>query len=118
MEPARVSGTVTISNQRSHIKIETLRGKNPTEIRGDLSEVCGELTVDRRKVSRSGCVSTDSYPTPGRPRTSTDERSVKFVADALEDRRATCEEIRGTGTNPSQENAQELTSVKSYLYMS
>ena len=36
----------------------------------------------------------DNDPRPGRPRTSTDERSVKLVADALEEvRRATCEEL-------------------------
>ena len=60
-----MSGSVTISDQRSYIKIETLRGKNPTEIHGALNEVCGEFTVDRNTVSRwanyfrSGCVSTD-----------------------------------------------------------
>ena len=37
--------TVTISDQKSYIKIETLRGKNPIEIHGALSEVCGEFTV-------------------------------------------------------------------------
>lgn len=31
MEPVRVSGTVTIEEQRAYIKIETLRGKNPTD---------------------------------------------------------------------------------------
>ena len=46
MEPAGVSGTVTISDQRSCIKIETLHGKNPTEIHGALNEVYGEFTVD------------------------------------------------------------------------
>ena len=59
-------------------------------------------------------MSIDIDPRPGRPRTSTtDERSVKLVADALEeDRRATCEELSsGTGTKPSQENIQEPTSV-------
>ena len=52
-------------------------------------------------------------PRPGRLRTSTEERSVKLVADALEeDRRATCEELsRATGAKTLQENAQELTSV-------
>ena len=52
MEPAIVLGTVTISDQRSYIKIETLRGKNPKEIHGALSEVCCEFTVDRCIVSR------------------------------------------------------------------
>ena len=43
---------------------------------------------------RSGCVSIGNDPRTGRPRTSTDERSVKLVADALEeDRSATCEEL-------------------------
>ena len=67
MESAGVSGTVTISNQRSYIKIETLPGKNPTEIHGALSEVCGEFTVGHSTVSCwgtgnrfcSGCVSID-----------------------------------------------------------
>ena len=39
MEPAVVSAIVTVSDQRSYIKIETLRDKNPTEIHGTLSEV-------------------------------------------------------------------------------
>ena len=91
MESAGVSGTATISDQRSYVKIETLCGKNPTEIHGALSEVCGEFTVDRSTVShwanhfRGGCVSIDNDPGPGRLRTSTDERSVKLVADALEE---------------------------------
>ena len=46
-----------------------------------------------------GCVSIDNDPRPGRLSTSTDERSVKLVADALEeDRRETCQELsRATG---------------------
>ena len=44
---AGVSGTVIISDQRSYNNIETLRGKNPTEIHSALSEVCGKFTVDR-----------------------------------------------------------------------
>ena len=52
---------------------------------------------------RSGCVSIGNDPRTGRPRTSTDERSVKLVADALEDHR-TCEELyRATGSKTSQE---------------
>ena len=47
-----MSGSVTISDQRSYIKIETLRGKNPAEIHGALSEVRGEFTVDDSTVSR------------------------------------------------------------------
>ena len=93
-----MSGTVTISDQRSYIKFENLCRKNPTEIHGALSEVCGEFTVDSNTVSRwanrfrGGCVCRK--PRPGRLRTSTDKRSLKLVADALEeDRRATCEEL-------------------------
>ena len=94
-----MSGAVIISDQRLYIKIETLHVKNSTEIHSALSEVCGEFTVDRSTVScwanrfHGGCVSIDNDPKPGRSRISTDERSVKLVADALEDRRATCEEI-------------------------
>ena len=60
-----------------------------------------------------GCVSIDNDPRSGRPRTSTDEKSAKLVADALEDdRRATCEELsRAMGAKTLQENVQELTSV-------
>ena len=71
---------MNISDQRSYIKIGTLRDKNPTEINGALSEVCGEFTVDP-----SGCVSIDNDPRPERPRISTEERSVKLVAEAHEE---------------------------------
>ena len=51
------------------------------------------------------CVKTDNEPRPGRWRTSTDERSVKLVADALEEnRRTTCEELsRATGVSATSE---------------
>ena len=49
MEPTGVSGTVIISDQRLYLKIYS--EKYPTEIHGALSEVCGELTVDRSTVS-------------------------------------------------------------------
>ena len=119
MEPAGVSDTVTISDQKSYIKIKTLCSKNPTEIHGALSEICGQFTVDRSTVPRwanhfrGGCVSIDNDPRPGRPKTSTDERSVKLVVDALqEDHCETCDELsRATEATTSQENAQELTSV-------
>ena len=61
-------------------------------------------TVSRRANSfRGGCVSIDNDTRPVRPRTSTDERSAKLVADALQkDRRATCEEIsRAMGAKTS-----------------
>ena len=84
-----------------------------------LSEVCGEFTVERSTVSRranrfcGGCVNIDNDPRPGRPRASPDERSLKLVADALEeDRRAICKEFpRATIAKTSQGNAQEPTSV-------
>ena len=78
MKPAGLSGTVTISDQRSYIKIKTLHDKNPTEIHSALSEVCGEFTVDHSMVSHwanrfcGGCVNIDNYPRPGRSRTLTD----------------------------------------------
>ena len=46
MVAVRVSGTVTNDDQRAYIKIETLRGKTPTEIHSSLMEVCGVETVD------------------------------------------------------------------------
>ena len=108
-----MSSTVTISVQRSYIKIETLRGKNPTEIRGALSEVDRSTGFRWTNHFHGGCVRIDNDPRPGSLRTSTDERSVKLVADTLEeDCRATCEELsRATGAKMSQENAQEPTSV-------
>jgi hypothetical protein len=106
---AGASGTVTVDDQRSYIKTETLRGKNPTEIHIALRGVFGEQTVDRSTISRlatrfrEGRVTINVDPRPGRSKTSTDERSVKLVADFLaEDRRATCEEIsQGTGISPT-----------------
>ena len=75
--------------------------------------------MDSSKVSRwanhfcGGCVSIDNDQRPGRPRTSPDERSVKLVADALEeDRHATCDDLsRARGAKTLQENVQEPTSV-------
>ena len=70
MEPAGVSGTVTISDQRSYIKIGALHGKNPTEIHSALTEVCDEFTVGRGTVSRWAnrfrgvYVSIDNDPRP------------------------------------------------------
>ena len=48
-------------------------------------------------------VAINDDPRSGRPKTSTDERSVKIVADFLaQDRRATCEEIsQATGISPT-----------------
>ena len=62
-------------------------------------------------------MSIGNDPRPGRPRTSTDERSVKLVADALEeDCHATCEELStATGAKTSQENVQELVAGPLFL---
>jgi transposase len=100
MASAGASNTVTVEDQKLYIKTETLRGKTPTEIHSDLCEVCGEQAVKRSAVSRlatrfrEGRVTINDDQRPGRPKTSTDERSVKLVAEFLaKDRRATCEEI-------------------------
>jgi hypothetical protein len=50
MASAGTSDTVTVEDQRWYIKIETLHGKNPTEIHSTLREVCDEQTVDRSTV--------------------------------------------------------------------
>ena len=50
MASAGASGTVIVEDQRSYNKIETLGGKNPTEIDSDLREVCGGQTVDRSTI--------------------------------------------------------------------
>jgi len=97
------------ADQRSYIKTETLCGKTLTEIHSALREVCGEQTVERITVSHwatrfsQGCVTINDDPRPERPKTSTDEQSVKLVVDFLaEDHRATCEEIsQGTGISPT-----------------
>ena len=52
MAAVRVSGTATNDDQRVYIKIETLRGKTPTEIHSSLMEVCGVETVGRSTISR------------------------------------------------------------------
>jgi len=79
MASAGASGTVTVEDQKSYIKIETLRGKNPAEIHSALCEVCGEQTVDHSTVSHlatrfhEGRVTINDDPRPERPKTSTDE---------------------------------------------
>ena len=89
-----------LSATAGYIKIKPLWGKYPIEIHGALSEVCDEFTGNSNTDSHwancfhSGCVSLDNDPRSGRLKTSTDERSVKLVADALEeDCCAACEEL-------------------------
>ena len=45
MEEETAWSQISCSDQRSYIKIETLRGKNPTEIHNALYEVCGDSLV-------------------------------------------------------------------------
>lgn len=94
------SARVTNLDQRSYIKIETLRGRTPTEIYNALREVCGDTTVNRSTISRwaskfkAGQESIKDDPRSGRPRTSTDATSAAIVATIIdEDRRMTLEEI-------------------------
>jgi len=66
---------VTTQDQRSYIKIESLRGKNPTEITRTLKEFCGGSTADRSTIARwasrfrDGCVSITDDSRSGRPKT-------------------------------------------------
>jgi transposase len=88
------------NDQRSYIKIETFRGKNPTEIQNALHEVCRDSVVDRSTVSqwasrfREGRVSIPDDPGSGRPVTAMDDTPVVIVSTLLEeDRCKSCEEI-------------------------
>ena len=89
MEEETESGRITRSDQRSYIKIESLRGKNPTEIHNALREVCGDSAVDRSTVSRwsarfrEGRESIEDNPRSGRPSTATDYTSQVIVNDIL-----------------------------------
>ena len=47
-EPAGVSGTVTVSDQRSYVLDRNFTRQKIPEIHGTLSEVCGEFTMARR----------------------------------------------------------------------
>jgi len=100
MAAVRVSGTATNDDQRAYIKIETFRGKTSTEIHSSLMEICGVETVDRSTISRwaqcfsEGRLSIENDPKSGRPRTSTDDKTVERVLQILDkDRRMTCEHI-------------------------
>lgn len=52
MSSTGASDTVTVEGQLLYIKIETLRGKIPTEMHSALHKVCGEHAGDRSTVSR------------------------------------------------------------------
>jgi transposase len=78
MASAGASGTVTVEDQKSYIKIETLSGKDSTGIHSTLRGFGGEQTVHRSIVShwatrfREGRVTINDDPRPGRPKTSTE----------------------------------------------
>jgi histone-lysine N-methyltransferase SETMAR len=100
MEEENDWSQISRSDQRSYIKIETLRGKPPTEIHTGLHEVCRDSVVGHSTVSqwasrfREGRVSIQDDPRSGRPVTATDETSVVIVSTLLEeDQRKSCEEI-------------------------
>jgi hypothetical protein len=91
---------ISQSDQRSYIKIENLRAKNPTEIHDALREVCGDSVVDHSTVSRwasrfsEGLVSIQEDPRIGRPVTAWDDTSVVIVSTHMEENRSKlCEEI-------------------------
>jgi len=86
MEPSEASSPVTTQDQKSYIKIENLRGKNPTEITRFLKDVCGGSTADRSTIARwasfrDGRVSITDDARSGRPKTARTEENVKAVAD-------------------------------------
>jgi len=96
-----------IQDRTSRLKLYV--AKTPTEIYSALREDCGEQTMDRSTVSRwatrfrEGRVTIKYDQKPGRSETSTDEGSVKLVADFLaQNRRATCEEMsQAAGISPT-----------------
>ena len=109
MEPEGMSDTMIISDHRSHITRQKYHRTHLLWVKFVMS------SEDRSTVSLwdnrflGGCVCIDSDPRPGRPRISADERSVKLVANALEeDHRARCEKhSRAMGAKNSQEKAHE-----------
>ncbi|XP_075222652.1 uncharacterized protein LOC142325147 isoform X3 [Lycorma delicatula] len=100
MEEPGLSSQVTRQDQHSYAKIEILRGKTPTEIHGQLKEVCGNSAVDRSTVSRwaqrlrESCRSVTDDSRTERPKITTENMSADIIATILdEDRRITAEEI-------------------------
>jgi transposase len=91
------SGKITVMDQRSYIKIETLRGITPMQIYESLREVCGDSTVYRSTISRWSqrfCEGRIAVEHNQRPRSSTNYTLAVIIANILEeDRRMTCKEI-------------------------
>jgi transposase len=73
---------ISRSDQQSYIKIEILRGKNPTDIHNALHGVCGDSVADHNTVPRwasrfrEGGVSIQDDPRSGRPVRATGDTSV------------------------------------------
>jgi len=86
------------SDQRSCVKIETLRRKNPAKIQNALHEVSGDSVVDSSTVSWwasrfcEGRVSIQDDPRCWRPVTAMHDTSVVIVSTLSEDQRKSCEE--------------------------
>lgn len=100
VEETGFSSHVTRQDQHSYAKIETLRGRTPTEIHGQLKEVCGNSAVDRSTVSRwaqrfrESCRSILDVSRSDKPKITTENMSADIIATILdEDRRITAEEI-------------------------
>ena len=91
MEEETDWGQISRSDQQSYIKIETLWGKNPTEIHNALHKVCGDNVVDHSTVSRwasrfrEGWVNIQDDPRSRRPVTAMDDTSVIIVSTLLEE---------------------------------
>ncbi|PSN33149.1 Glutamate [NMDA] receptor subunit 1 [Blattella germanica] len=84
---------VNSTSEEDHIKdsiyvlASALREMNQTEVITRAPRDCGDsghIWETGKTLFECGRMSTDNDPRPGRPRTSTDERTVKLVADALE----------------------------------
>jgi transposase len=73
------SGRITNLDQRSYIKIETIRGRTPTEIHKLLKEVCGDDVMDRSTISRwSAKFKEGRISIEDDPRAKTSPRPSKF----------------------------------------
>lgn len=118
MDDEFASEQVTVLDQRSFIKIETIRGRTPTQIYDLLREVCGDSTIDRSTISRwsqrfcQGRVNIGDDQRPGRLRKSIDNTSMAIIASVLEeDRHVTCEEIARESGIPKSSVHRILTEV-------
>lgn len=100
IDEASLPDQVTRQDQLSYLKIETLRGKTPTEIYSQLKEVCGSTAVDRNTIFRWSQRFRENFQNildvsrTERPRITTENMSADIIATILdEDRRIIAEEI-------------------------